>query len=151
MLYLFVSLLTVVLQTGIFFLLLRKFGNSLILNIAEGLKEIFEKPTVKRGFALMGSLGGDARAQKNIEATLAKGFIDKNYGLIKMMGEKVLGLDVDDLIEEYGPENIIGAMQNLLPKLGINPQDLLKQGAKGLNNPFSFSTTGNPGKAWYEQ
>jgi len=70
--------------------------------------------------SIIGKKGGDAKAQNAIKSRVAKAFIDKNYGVMKIAAEKFLGLDVDELIDDYGAENIIGALREFLPQLGID-------------------------------
>jgi len=89
--------------------------------------------------SIIGKQGGDAKAQNAIKDRVAKAFISKNYGLLKIGAEKLLGIDVDDLIDEYGAENIMTALQDLAPKLGW---DLSKGLGQGLNKSKVSDTMG---------
>jgi len=119
------------------FFIIKKFGNAIVKNIGEGLNELLGTEVVKRGMSIIGKQGGDTKAVNAIKNKLAKGAINKNYGMIKILAEQVVGIDVDELIEEYGAENILTAVSQLGPKLGIDISSIL--GGKGL------STTKNVG------
>jgi len=100
-------------------------------NFIEGLA-----PTMKKGFSLAGSLGGDAKSVKSIQNKVAKGFINENYGGLKMLAEKMVGIDVDELIEDYGAANVIKAIQGLgLLKSGQGSGQGLLSGLIPSNNP----------------
>jgi len=103
-------------------------------NFIKGLEETIS-PTVKKGFSLAGKLGGDTKAIGNIQAKMATGFINKNYGTLKMVAQEVLGIDVDDMIETYGAANVIKAVQGLggLLPAGGNLGSLF--GGNPQNNP----------------
>lgn len=127
-------------------ILLKSLGKQLSAGInefIENLNEQFINPTTKRAMSIVGKMGGDAKAVNAIKGKLAKGFIDQNYGVIKIVAEKVLGVDVDDLIDEYGAGNILTAIQDFAPKLGLD----LSKGLKGLNIGENIDKSG---KAWYE-
>lgn len=125
------------------YLLLRKFGNSLVKSFANDIQELFVSPTVKRGFSLMGKLGGEAYAGKELSKDLLKGAITQNYGAIKMFLEKATGFNLDDIIDEYG----VGAIMQALQQFGIDPSKLLSGeidinqllGGKGLNSTKTYS------------
>ncbi|MFX1476238.1 MAG: hypothetical protein ACFFCO_12285 [Promethearchaeota archaeon] len=74
-------------------------------------------PTVKKGFSMAGSLGGEAKAAKELQNRMAKGFIDTNFGELKMLAEQVLGIDVEDLMDQYGAPTVLKAVQGFLPML----------------------------------
>ena len=99
----------------------------------------------------MGSLGGDAKAIKGAEDKMAKEFINKNYGLIKIAADKFLGVDVDEILEDYGAANVMSALVNFGNKMGVdinsilaNPEQLMEGLGKGLNPAQGGK------KQWYE-
>lgn len=98
---------------------------------------------IPRALGVLGKSGGDRRSVNLIKGEMAKGFIDKNYGLIKIIADRVLGIDADELIDEYGAENILTAIGEIGPKLGLN----LEKGLEGLNIGSNIGST----KAWYEK
>lgn len=110
----------------------RKFGNAIIENIGEGINTLLGEEPVKRAMSIIGKKGGDTKAVNAIKNKLAKGTIQQNYGMLKMLGEKFLGVDVDEMIDEYGAENILTAVSQLAPKLGIDVNSLLS--GKMLNS-----------------
>lgn len=116
--------------------LLKRLGNEISVGIngfTESFNQIFEKDTVKRAMSIVGKMGGDTKSVNAIKNTMAKGFIEQNYGLIKMVADQVLGIDADEMIERYGAENILTAIQQLAPKLGIDLSSVLNNGLKSLN------------------
>lgn len=121
--WLYAALLSAALTLIGLFLLLKKLGND-IGNAFSLFGEIFEKPTVSRAMSIIGQKGGDSKSQREIQNKIAASFINKNYGLIKMLGEQMIGIDVDGLIEEYGAINILKAIREIAPQLGININDL---------------------------
>lgn len=120
--WLYSGILSTVLTSIIMLLLLRKLGKDLSEGIGgfiESINEMFAQPMVKRAMSFIGRKGGDALSQKNLANKVASGYIKKNYGALKMLGEQVLGIDVDDMIEEYGAENILAVVQKYAPQLGL--------------------------------
>ena len=97
--------------------------------IGREISAVFNNPAIKAVLGSWGKQGGDKTAIGEIKNKMAKGYIDKNLGLIKIAADKVLGINVDDMLEEYGAENIITAIQQLAPKLGFD----LSKGLEGLN------------------
>lgn len=120
------AIVSSLLTSGIFILVLRKFSGELVAGITEFVENLEQGfgAVVKRGYSLMGKAGGDSKAQSAIQNKLAKGFIDKNYGLIKIAADKIFGVDVDELIEEYGAVNIIQAIQQIAPQMGVDLSNL---------------------------
>jgi len=96
----------------------------------------FITPMVKKGFSLAGSLGGEAKAVKELQGKLATNFIDNNYGELKMLAESVLGISFDELIEDYGAPTVIKTIQSLLP--------LLQGQGKGFSLGGFFGGKNNP-------
>lgn len=127
--YLVIPLVTSAITLGGMLLLLKKFGR----DVSEALQNVFTTlsgENVKRAMTIIGKQGGDTKAQNAIKSRVAKAFINKNYGVYKIAAEKLIGLDVDELIEDYGAENIISALKDFLPSLGI---DITKGLPLGLN------------------
>jgi len=94
--------------------------NDFSVQFSEKLSEVLGEainPIVKKGFSLAGSLGGSAKAKKELSNELAKSFINKNYGSIKMLAENVLDMDVDDIIDRYGASTVMNTIQDFLPML----------------------------------
>lgn len=131
--------------TSIFLLwLLRKLKSDLQVALEDfptALGEKFQEffsPVVKRGMSIAGKMGGDAKAISHIQNKVATGFLNQNYGTLKMLGEQVLGLDIDGLIEDYGAANVIKAFQGFQGLVKGNPSGLLGGvlgGARRHNSP----------------
>lgn len=127
------------------FLMLKKLGNDIgeaFTGFIDNFNKSMTDPTVKKAFSIIGSQGGNTKAQGVIKDKIAKGYIQKNYGTLKILADKVLGIDVDEMIEDYGAENVLSAVQSLTGQLGIEggiPQ--------GLGIPMGNTKE----KVWYEQ
>jgi len=67
-------------------------------------------PTVSKAFGIIGSQGGTAKATKELQGKMAKGFLNNQMGELRMLGEQVLGLDFDDLIDQYGATTVMKAV-----------------------------------------
>ena len=136
--------LSFLLALGASFLVQLFFFRKLGGQISGALDSFIEKvvnPQTKRAFTHLASMGGDAKAVKEIQGKLAKGAINKNYGLLKIAAEKFLGIDVDDLIEEYGAPNILQAIQGM----GLDLSSFTGNGLEGLNIGLAKGNTGeNP-------
>ena len=140
--------LTTVMVCTCLIIVLKVFGSQLageLTGFSEDLNELLGSEGVKRAMSIIGGKGGDSRSQKIIKNKLAEGFIEKNYGLLKMAGEQILGIDVDDMIEQYGAENVIQAITSISGSLGIdiknmNVEDLMGSLQKGLNSGNASNT-----------
>ena len=111
------------------------FGSQFAEKLNEQLGSLIS-PVVKKGFSLAGSLGGEAKAVKELQGKLATNFIDNNYGELKMLAESVLGISFDELIEDYGAPTVIKTIQSLLP--------LLQGQGKGFSLGGFFGGKNNP-------
>ena len=118
--YLLITVASLAVLQVLNIIILRKFGNSIIENIGQGLNTVMGSENVKRAMSIIGKQGGNAKAVNAIKDKMAKGFINKNYGLIKIVAERLGGIDVDELIDDYGAENILSAVQQLAPQLGFD-------------------------------
>lgn len=75
--------------------------------------EIFEKPTVKKAFSIIGSQGGTANANRALTDQIALDVLNgpKMAGL--KLAASALGLDIDQYIEAHGAVNTIQAINSL--------------------------------------
>jgi len=97
-------------------------------NLSESIKEIFVNPTVKKGFTLAANLGGEAVQVKAVEKKLAEGALDTQLGGLKIIAKQVLGIDIDEMVEEYGATAVLQAANNFLPMLkGFIPGQNVKK------------------------
>lgn len=123
-------------------LLLKKFGSDLSGAIEGIFSGELSQPMVKKAMTVIGKMGGDRQSVNSIKNKLAKGAISKNLGLIKILAEKFVGIDFDELVDEYGAENILTAVQELAPKLGIDVNNIAQSlniaSGSGVNesNPY---------------
>lgn len=148
--WLVIPILTVFLTLLGVFLLLRKLGGDIaaaFTGFITAFKENALDPNVSKAFSLMGTLGGNTKAQNALKDRLAKGYIEKNYGGLKLLADKVLGIDVDEIIEDYGAENVLGAVQSLTQQLGVNGGGL----PPGLGLGTAPENPATQQKKWYER
>lgn len=99
--------------------------------IGEMFGDIFEKPTVKKAFGIIGSQGGQATANRALTDKIAMDMLNGP----KLAGLKLiasgLGMDIDEYIEEHGAVNTlqsINALSGMVPGLDLG---FLMQG--GMN------------------
>ena len=95
---------------------IQEFGEQFATQLGEAFKEQLT-PTVSKAFGIIGSQGGEAKAVKHLQGKLATSFIDNNYGELKMLAETVLGIDIDEMIQDYGAPTVIKTIQSFLPLL----------------------------------
>lgn len=125
------------------FILFRKFKHDLELESNDLLEQVQEKfldPVVKRSMGIAGKMGGDVKAVGAIKKRMSKAFIDKHYGMLKIAADKILGINVDDLIDEYGAENILTAVSELGPRLGFDASQMMQD----LGTPKNLLMNKNP-------
>jgi len=111
---------------------LKKFGSNLsgeFGGFITDLKENLINPQTKRAFSHMAKMGGDSKAIDNIKENIARDVIQNKYGRYLPFIEKGLGIDVNSYLEEYGASNILKAVQEIAPDLGID----LSKGLEGLS------------------
>jgi len=133
--YLLITIGSLISLVVVQIIVFRKFGNAFVQNIGDGINQLFGKETVKRAMTIVGKQGGDTKAVNAIKGQLAKGFIDKNYGMVKMVAQEVAGVDVDGMMGKYGAENILVAVRQFAPALGIDLDKMIANfmGGQGLN------------------
>lgn len=97
-------------------------------------QEILGQPTIKKAFALIGSQGGEAKAQNGLVDEIATDILESPALSAARMGAEALGLDVEGYIEKHGALKTISAIQQFAKIAGI---DLMK---------FDLSSLSLPGK-----
>lgn len=81
--------------------------------IGELFGEIFEKPTVKKAFGIIGSQGGQATANKALTDKIATDVLSgPKFAGIKLIADG-LGMNIEEYIETHGAVNTLGAIQSL--------------------------------------
>lgn len=93
--------------------------------------DIFEKPTVKKAFGIIGSQGGEARADKAVVDKIAIDVLNSEKFAGLKMAASAIGLDIDSYIEEHGARATLQALQSLGGLLGIDITSLLQTGDLG--------------------
>lgn len=91
-----------------------------INQFVEDLNENLSGPMISKAMGIIGKQGGDRKSINAIKEKVTKGYIDKNLGVFKIIADKVAGIDVDELVEDYGAENILAAIGELGPSIGLN-------------------------------
>lgn len=136
-----VALQTVIIlgMAGVGYILLKRYINAVVDQIADLLTEIFQGGPVKHAMSVMGQKSGESKKQKAMVDKIATQVLDSpNLAGLKMLG-KQLGIDVDAMVEEEGAVETLSGIQQLAGMLGIDISKFLTQGAKGLN----ITTGGN--------
>ncbi len=108
--------------------------------IGESIGEIFTQPTVKKAFSIIGSQGGEARAENIAVDDMAKDMLDGPQFAAIRMGAEALGLDIESYIEKHGAIRTISAAQQLAKLAGI---DIMNIDLGNLSVPGP-SSGGNP-------
>jgi len=96
--------------------LISEAGNT-VLN---ALEEVLVDPTVKKGFSLLGKLGGDAKAENLLVDSMATDMLDSPQFAAIRMGASTLGFDLDEYIEKHGAVKTLTAANQLGKMLGID-------------------------------
>lgn len=94
-------------------------------NVMDSLGEVFEgiftQPTVKKAFSIIGSQGGQAKAEAGLVDDIAKDVMNgPQFAAIKMGASSLLGIDIDQYIEEKGAVQTLGAMKQIAGLMGID-------------------------------
>lgn len=111
-------------------------------SVGEALQELFIDPTVKKGFSLAGTLGGEAKAESGIIDQMAMDMLDSPQFAAARLGAEALGLDIEGYIEKHGALKTIKAAQQLASMAGI---DLMKLDLSNLSLPGGNQSSGtNP-------
>lgn len=108
-------------------------------SVGGALQELFIDPTVKKGFSLAGSLGGEAKAEGALVDQMAFDMLDSPQFSAIRMGAEALGLDIEGYIEKNGAVKTLKAAQQLASIAGI---DLLKLDLNNLSLPGGQPQTG---------
>jgi len=116
----------------------RKWIHETVDGIAETLSGIFEKPTVKKAFSVLGKRSAEVQKGNRMVDAIAGDVLNspKIKGL--KMAASAIGLDIDSYIEEYGAVDTLQALQQFAPMLGIDIGQLVQGGASG---PGVLNTT----------
>jgi hypothetical protein len=116
--------------------------NTTIGAVIDNFVEIFADPNVKRAMTIMGKESGKVRAEKATTEAIAKQVLDNpNIQGWKMIAKTALGIDLDEMIGEYGAVETLAALKQIGETMGINIPELITQGTKGLNTTTESSNT----------
>ena len=110
---------TVTIQT----LLIVFLGNRFLKFAFDKVQAVFAAPTMQKAFGILGGKSGESRRNKALESEIATGIINKMIGPFKLIIEKVVGINIDEMIEEYGAMEVLNTLQTFLPmlqKAGMN-------------------------------
>lgn len=143
------SILTIVGTSGLTAVLVYMVICYAINKFQGGLLEFFNQGIVKRGMSMIGKQSGEARRNKAVENQIANSVIQKTIGPYKIIIDKVLGIDIDGMVEEYGAMEVLNTLQRFLPMLKQAGVDLdigkMIQGALGGEGQNSNTGSGNIG------
>jgi tRNA threonylcarbamoyladenosine modification (KEOPS) complex Cgi121 subunit len=110
---------------------------------AESFQEILGQPTIKKAFSLIGSQGGEAKATSGLVDQMANDVLSSGQFQGIIAGAQMMGLNVEEYIEEHGAVKTIQAAQQLAKMLGIDimKMDLsnigsLAKPAQSSDNPY---------------
>jgi len=109
--------------------------NYAINRFSQQLLGFFEKGIVKQGMSILGKKSGESRRNKSLENKIASGVIENTIGKWKLP-LKIIGVDLDELLEEYEPLELLETLNTFLPLLKgagvditqLNPQSLISSG-----------------------
>lgn len=87
------------------------------LGLGENITKMMEKPTVKKAFSIIGTQGGDAKSMKVAEQNFTGAILQKQIGMYKPLIQGVLGIDLDQAIEDYGAPAILELVNKYAPML----------------------------------
>jgi len=110
--------------------------NYAINRFSQQLLGFFEKGIVKQGMSILGKKSGESRRNKSLENKIASGVIENTIGKWKLP-LKIIGVDLDELLEEYEPLELLQTLNTFLPLLKgagvditkLNPQSLISSSA----------------------
>lgn len=95
--------------------------------------EIFEKPTVKKAFGIIGSQGGQATASRALTDSIAMDVLNgPKFAGLKLAAE-AFGIDIDGRIENHGAVNTLNSIQSLAGMIPGFDLGSLMQGGMDLS------------------
>jgi microsomal dipeptidase-like Zn-dependent dipeptidase len=106
-------------------------------------ENFFSEPLVKQSMSVLGKKSGEVRAEKATVDKMAKQVLNSpNLAGYKMLGKQLLGIDVDEMIDEEGAMNTIAGLRTLAQALGIDITQMIGQGLQGnMIQPAQTQTT----------
>ena len=100
------------------------------------------EPNVKRAMSILGKESGKVRTQEAVTNKLATQVLSGPQLAGLKMAAKAVGIDLDDMIEEYGAVETIQGLSQLGSMLGIDVSQLLSSGiTQGINTQQGVSKT----------
>ena len=109
-------------------------------SIGEAFGEILSEPTVKKAFSIIGSQGGDAKAENQLIDTMAVDILDgPQFGAIKIAAS-AMGIDIEDYIEKHGAVKTLKSARQLAGLVGI---DIMNVDLGSLAIPGAGTSGGN--------
>lgn len=106
------------------------------------------RPLVSKAFGILGKASGEKRAMGAVTEKMFDQIIDSPKFTALKMGAKTVGIDIDDMLGEFGAEKTFQGLLEIGAILGITPETLLGlvQGGspQGLLGGQAQTNTPNP-------
>lgn len=96
--------------------------NETISYVVEGL---FGNKTVKAAMSVLGTKSGEVRADKAAVDDAAQQVLDSPKLAALKVGLSAIGIDLDSMVEQHGPQGTISALLEIGSLIGITPETLL--------------------------
>ena len=97
-------------------------------SIGEIFSSIVTEPKVSKAFGILGKNSGEARANRATVDALAGDILNgPKFGALKV-GASMLGIDIDNYIEEHGAIGTLQALQQIAGTLGIDVNQIMAGG-----------------------
>jgi len=114
---------------------------NMVDSIGEIFSQILEKPSVSKAMGILGKASGDARSQRAIIDDLAQDILaGPKFNALKM-GASMIGINIDEYIQEHGALATLESLQTIGKTLGIDVNDIM---AGGITEIPSMETGRNP-------
>lgn len=116
-----------------------------LLEVGDLLSGIFEKPTVKKAYSILGSKSAESRQESALGEQMALDVINSEKFAGIKLAAKGIGIDVDEYIEDHGAISTLKQASSLAGMLGINLEQVLSGNMTALNtSEHTISQTKNP-------
>jgi len=109
--------LTLAVATPIFIIIGNLFLKKAFEIASSMIGDMLTKPAVSKAMGILGKKSGESRRNSAMENEIATSIINKTIGPYKLLITKVIGIDIDEMIEEYGAMEVLNTLQQFLPLL----------------------------------
>ena len=123
-------------------LIVKRYMNRAIDDVADLFGGILSEPTVKKAFSILGGKSGEARSDKAVVDSLATDILNGPKFSALKMGADLIGVDVESYIEKHGAMGTIQGLSQIAGMLGIDINSIIGGGlqpggqAQGSINPY---------------